>query len=54
MSGLRVSFGKLDGLFIKMDMAKGYGGLLVMGSKSDDKDQRLISPKQVFYHSGPI
>jgi hypothetical protein len=38
MSRLRVSFRKLEGLFIKMDMAKGYGGLLAMGSKSDGRD----------------
>jgi hypothetical protein len=52
MSGLRVSFGKPEGLFIKMDMAKGYGGMLTMGSKFDDRDPRLVSPEPVFYHSG--
>jgi hypothetical protein len=45
---------KPEGLFIKMDMAKGYGGLLAVGRKSNDKDQRLISPEPVFYHSGRI
>jgi hypothetical protein len=38
MSGLRVSFGKPEGLFIKMDMAKGYSGLLAVRSKSDGRD----------------
>jgi hypothetical protein len=51
MSGLQVSFGKPEGLFIKMDMAKGYGVLLAVGSKSDGRDQRLITPEPVFYHS---
>jgi hypothetical protein len=37
MSGLRVNFWKPDGLFIKMDMAKGYDGLLAVGSKSDGR-----------------
>jgi hypothetical protein len=41
---------KLEDLFIKMDMAKGYGGLLALGCKSDGRDQRLISPEPVFYH----
>jgi hypothetical protein len=54
MSGLRVSFGKPEGLFIKMDMEKGYGGLLAVESKSDGRDQRLISPEPVFYHIGWI
>ena len=34
MSGLLFNFWKPDGLFINMDMAKGYGGLLDVGSKS--------------------
>jgi hypothetical protein len=54
MSGLWVSFGKPEGLFIKIDMVKGYGGLLAVGSKFDGRDQRLISPEPVFYHSGRI
>jgi hypothetical protein len=37
-----------------MDMANGYSGLLVVGSKFDGRDQRLISPEPVFYHSGQI
>jgi hypothetical protein len=37
-----------------MDMAKGYGGLLAMGSKFDGTDQSLISPEPVFYHNGRI
>jgi hypothetical protein len=45
---------KPEGLFIKMDMAKGYGGLLAVGSKSDGRDWKLISPEPVFYHSGQI
>jgi hypothetical protein len=32
----------------------GYGGLLAVGSKSDGRDQRLISPEPVFYHNGWI
>jgi hypothetical protein len=47
-------FERNPSLFIKMDMAKGYGGLLAAGSKSDGRDHRLISPKPVFYHSGRI
>jgi hypothetical protein len=54
MSGLWVSFWKPVGLFIKMDMAKGYGGLLAMGSKFNSRDQRLISPELVFYHNDRI
>jgi hypothetical protein len=47
MSGMRVSFGKPDGLFIKMDMTKGYDGLLVVGTKSDGRDRKIISPEPV-------
>jgi hypothetical protein len=41
MSELWVNFAKPEGLFIKMDMAKGYGGLLAVGSKSDDRIRDL-------------
>jgi hypothetical protein len=54
MSGLWVSFGNPEGLFINMDMAKGCGGLLAVGSKSDGRDQRLMPPELVFYHSDQI